>query len=86
MIQMVDPNLILEFEPKGFVTNEGFVGFVPDEVFRFKGILFETEQEYMDWIREVKEDVSSFEEEVKKSQEKDDIFKRMLDQWDDWGT
>ena len=40
------------FEPKGFLTDKGYVGFLPWE--KDRGILFDTEQEYVDWIRELK--------------------------------
>lgn len=40
------------FEPKGFLTDKGYVGFLP--WYKDLGILFDTEQEYMDWIRELK--------------------------------
>lgn len=41
------------FEPKGFVTDNGYVGYIPSS--KYRGILFDTEQEYVDWIRELKD-------------------------------
>lgn len=40
------------FEPKGFLTDKGYVGYSPWD--KNRGILFDTEQEYVDWIRELK--------------------------------
>lgn len=40
------------FEPKGFLTDIGYVGYLPGD--KVRGILFDTEQEYVDWIKELK--------------------------------
>lgn len=40
------------FEPKGFLTDKGYVGYLPGD--KVRGILFDTEQEYVEWIDELK--------------------------------
>ena len=44
--------MLKSFEPKGYLTDKGYVGYLPGN--KYQGILFDTEQEYVDWIRELK--------------------------------
>ncbi len=48
--------MLKNFEPKGYLTDKGYVGFLPLEKDkgRERKMLFETEQEYIDFIKNLK--------------------------------
>ena len=53
MIRTDKYEALKNFEPKGFLTDIGYIGYLPGGD-KDRGILFDTEQEYLNWIKGLK--------------------------------